>query len=278
MFGFKIFDNDPQDKIREILHFANEENLTIEIALYNTEEDTKNFKQFLLNNADYFNIKNKSIHLDYKKYTGNEINNENIHHFINELTISEDLGITQAVLHFQEPSTFKTHLFNLDSEQLKNHLLNIYNIVKNYHIHIYIENTFIYKRKSEYNDLTFHRRIWDTIIELNLQDKIGMCLDWGHVKAFANDDLEDWLLYVKEIRTQGVQIYMHIHDNDSIKDLHETLHNGKRRGFDKLAGNKPFLELLDKYHSDFTDESLILEYRSEFAIEAYLEIKNEFNK
>lgn len=278
MFGFKIFDNDPQEKLRELLYFANEENLAIEIALYNTVEDGEKFFHFLQSNKDYHSIKNKSIHLDYKKYIGNDINNENLHSFIHELSISQQLGITQAVIHYQEPSTFKTHLFHLEKEQLKSNLLKIYNIIKDYNIHIYIENTFIHKRKSEYNNLNFHRIIWDTIIELNIQDKLGICLDWGHVKAFSNDDLEDWILYVKSIREQGVHVYMHIHDNDSIKDLHETLHNGKRKGFDKLPGNKPFLEILNKYYQEFQNESLILEYKSEFAIESYLEIKNELKK
>lgn len=71
MFGFKIFDNDTQEKLRELLYFANEENLAIEIALYNTVEDGEKFFHFLQGNKDYHLIKNKSIHLDYKKYIGN---------------------------------------------------------------------------------------------------------------------------------------------------------------------------------------------------------------
>lgn len=275
MFGFKIFDNDSEEKLQHLLNFAKEEGITIEIALYNKEEETLAFKDFLLHNNDYLSIKNKSIHLDYKKYIGGELNQENIPLFKKELSIAKDLDITQAVIHYQEPSTFRNHLIQLEDENLVNNLRLIHNIVGEFGIHVFIENTFIYQRKSLYNDLAFHRKIWDTVISLNLQDRIGMCLDWGHVKAFANDDLENWLLYTQEIRAKGVKIYMHIHDNDSVKDLHETLHNGKRRGFDQLAGNKPFLDILNKYYKIFKEESLILEYRSDWAIEAYLEIKKD---
>ena len=163
----------------------------------------------------------------------------------------------------------------LEEQNLEKNLHLSYQIINEFNIYVFIKKTLIHQRKSHYNNLSFHRRIWDTVLKLNLQDKIGICLDWGHVKAFSHDNLEDWITYCLNLREQGMPIYMHIHDNDSIKDLHETLHNGKRRGFDKIEGNQPFIDVLSKYYQQFSKEILILEYRSDFAVEAYLEIKKD---
>lgn len=277
MLGFKIFDNDSKEKLLTILDFAQKENLTLEIALYNQLDETLSFKEFMQNNEIYKNIKNKSIHLDYKKYIGGELDKDSILKFKEELQIAKDLGIHKAVLHYQTPSTFKNHLKQLEDDTLKQNLKLIADITKEYDIYIYIENTYIYQRKTHYNDLIYHRKIWDTVIDLNLQSSIGICLDWGHVKAFANDDLEDWILYCKDLRENGMHIYMHVHDNDGIKDLHETLHDGRKKGFDNIKGNKPFIGILKKYIDDFKEEPLILEYTSDLAIDAYLLIKEELH-
>lgn len=275
MLGFKIFDSDDQDKLTTLLKFIEQENLCVEIALYNEAEKTIAFKNFLLENDNYKNLKNKSIHLDYKKYIGGELNSESIVKFKAELTIAKELNIHHAVLHYQTPSTYMNHLTQLEDVNLRKNLTLIYTIAKEFGTIIYIENTYIYQRKDVCNDLVNHKKIWDTILALGFEDTIGICLDWGHVKAFANDDLEDWMNYVFHLRANGMPIYMHVHDNDGKKDLHETLHNGRTRGFDKIEGNKPFLTILNKYLHAFKEESLILEYKSIWAIEEYLKIKEE---
>lgn len=277
MLGFKIFDNDGEDKLRTILDFADNEKLCIEIALYNDKEDTIAFTKFLLENANYKNIQNKSIHLDYKKYIGGDLNLDSIEKFKEEMSIAKKLNIQHAVLHYQTPSTYMNHLKQLESDNLRRNLQLINEISLKFGIIVYIENTYIYQRKDIANDLIHHRKIWDTIIDLNFQKNIGICLDWGHVKSFSNDDLEDWIDYVKYLRNNSMNVYMHVHDNDGKKDLHEPLHNGREKGFDKIPGNKPFLDMLSKYINEFQNESLILEYKSEWAIEEYLKIKNELS-
>lgn len=275
MLGFKIFDSDSQEKLTLLLAFVEKENLCIEIALYNEAEKTIAFKNFLLNNETYQRLKNKSIHLDYKKYIGGYLDEASIFKFKAELTIAQDLNIHNAVLHYQTPATYMNHLNQLEDVNLEKNLTLIRKIAKDFNTVIHIENTYLFQRKDKCNDLINHRKIWDTVIRLGFQDTIGICLDWGHVKAFANDDLEVWMDYVKHLRNNNMSIYMHVHDNDGKKDLHETLHNGRERGFDKIEGNKPFIYMLNKYVNQFQKESLILEYNSDWAIEEYLKIKEE---
>jgi len=140
----------------------------------------------------------------------------------------------------------------------------------------YIENTYIFQHKHVINDLPNHRIIWDTILELGFEKNIGFCLDWGHVKAFSNDKLINWIDFAKYLKLKGMPIYMHIHDNDGIKDLHCSLKEGKELNLDSLnkAKDLPFLETLKNVKDFFGNDSLILEYKSNIAEEHYNWTKN----
>jgi sugar phosphate isomerase/epimerase len=56
---------------------------------------------------------------------------------------------------------------------------------------------------------------------LNMQ-KVGFCFDTGHMSAYSETNMEDWLKalgpFIKEL---------HLHDNDGIKDDHLAIGGGK---------------------------------------------------
>ncbi len=71
MLGIKIFDTDSESDLNNIFNLANKENLAIEIALYNHNQDS--FMNIVIDNPKYKQIKQKSIHLDYRKYLVNNL-------------------------------------------------------------------------------------------------------------------------------------------------------------------------------------------------------------
>ncbi len=268
MLGIKIFDNDSEDLLNSNLSFCMQNHLALEIAFYNEKEDF--FMNFLQNNLLFQQIKNKSIHLDYRRYIGGEIENPIfMKAFLHEIDVMKKLNIQHAVLHYQKPSTFQNHLKQLENDCLLKNLSLLYEVSNEHDIFIYIENTFIVKSKSQYNDLFFHQIIWNTIIEMNFQDRIGICLDFGHVKCFSNDSIEDWLEYCKVLKQKNMKIYMHIHDNDGIKDLHESLPDA----IEKKISDMTFIQALKDYQPYFSNDVLILENNSHIAIESYHKLK-----
>ncbi len=266
MLGFKIFDNDSPEILNKNIQFCFDKNLCLEIAFYNKNQDF--FLAFLKNHPLFHRIKKKSIHLNYKNYIGGHLSSspESVEKMMLEINWMKQLGIQDAVIHYQRPDTFKEHLFQLEPEQLINNLKLIDKIAQDNHIRIYIENTYIYKRKDVHNDLEFHQIIWNSILDIQAQSRVGICLDWGHVKCFSNDSLEDWLIYCKKLKEKNMIIYMHIHDNDTLKDLHLTLPQAKSLQY---QSSPEFIILLKKYQKFFEDDILILENQSDIAIQEY---------
>ena len=271
MLGIKIFDNDTEINLNDIFNLSIKDNLAIEIALYNNTLDDFLTK---INKSELYNkVKNKSIHLDYRKYLVNNLSEKKYYQAMeNELLIAKELQINQGVIHYQSPKNYKIHLEQFSKENIINNLTILYNKAKEKNFIFYIENTFIYKQRYELNNLEYHRVLWDTILELNYQDYLGICLDWGHVKAFTNDSLNDWINFVRYLKSNDMPIYMHIHDNNALKDQHLSLKesidlNLFQYNHDK---DKDFISVLAEIEEEFKDNILILEYSSEIAIPHYL--------
>ncbi len=271
MLGFKIFDQDDDGRLNPLFNLCIKDNLCLEIALYNDKADS-----FIerMNNSDLYNsIPNKSIHLNYNKYLVNNIKEEKFYNnFLQELDYAKQLKLNRAVIHYQSPHNFKIHLENFEKEAIKQNLSILYKVAQEQEFTFYIENTFIFKMGHSMNNLVSHKILWDTILELNYQDCIGICLDWGHVKAFTEDSLTSWLNYVKYLKTQNMPIYMHIHDNNSKKDQHLSLKQSLELDLHQFnhPEDKYFLEHLNEILEYFKDDSLILEYSSDIAEEHYV--------
>lgn len=270
MIGIKIFDQDTKELLNKIFNLANKENLAIEVALYG--DKIEEFTNFVLNNKEYLKNKNKSIHLNYLKYCGNNIREKKyFNNFLIEIEQAKKLLINRGVLHYQHPNNYKIHLEQWEYANLTNNLKLIYHIAKENNFIFYIENTYIYKQRHVLNDFQNHKLLWDTILNLGFQDHIGLCLDWGHVKAFSNSSIIEWVNYAKYLKTKGMPIYMHIHDNDSKKDLHHSMKESDIQNHFKKnhTNDKPYIEILNDIKDYFSEETLLLEYNSKIAVEHY---------
>ena len=169
MLGIKIFDTDSESDLNNIFNLANKENLAIEIALYNHNQDS--FMNIVIDNQKYKQIKQKSIHLDYRKYLVNNLQESKYYKaFEEELFIAKQLGLSQGVIHYQTPKNYQIHLEQFKKENIIKNLTILYNKAKEDNFIFYIENTFIYKHDHPSNNLVSHRLLWDTILELNYQD------------------------------------------------------------------------------------------------------------
>lgn len=279
MLGIKIFDNDSEDNLNNIFNLAINENLAIEIALYNHNQDS--FLNLVSNNALYKKIKDKSIHLDYRKYLVNNIREDKYYKaFEEELAIAKKLNLSKGVIHYQTPKNYQIHIEQFSKENLIHNLNILHKKAKQEKFTFYIENTFIYKQRHPINNLTTHRLLWDTILELNYQDYLGICLDWGHVKAFTDDSLTDWLDFVRYLKKNNLPVYMHVHDNNSKKDQHLSLKESVEMNLVQHNHNKDsqFIDILANVAKEFKNDTLILEYGSEIAIEHYLWTKQYLEK
>lgn len=271
MLGIKIFDNDSESNLNKIFNLALKENLAIEIALYNHNQDS--FIKMVENNASYNKIKQKSIHLDYRKYLVNNLSEQKYYNaFEEELMIAKKLNLSQGVIHYQTPKNYQIHLEQFKKENIIKNLTILHQKAKKENFTFYIENTFIYKHDHPINNLISHRILWDTILELNYQDYLGICLDWGHVKAFTEDSLSDWLDFVRFLKSRGAPVYMHIHDNNSQKDQHLSLKQSVELNLSQYnhQSDQNFIDMLCDIETEFKNDILILEYSSEIAIEHYL--------
>jgi endonuclease IV len=276
MLGFKIFDRDEDALLNELFELSLTDNLALEIALYN--DNAEDFTNRVIKNPLYINNPNKSIHLNYLKYVVNNIKEEkHFNNFMVELEQAKKLLLNRGVIHYQHAHNTKTHLENLTIQALVQNLTLLHNVAKEHDFTFYIENTYIHQRKYFMNNLPNHKIIWDTVMDLGFHDKIGICLDWGHVKAFGDDSLDDWLGYVKFLKSYGMPIYMHVHDNNSVKDLHASLKEGYEQDFHQHNHEKdlPFIEMLKNTHEHFKNDSLILEYNSKIAAEHYYWTKEQ---
>lgn len=279
MLGFKIFNNDSPEITDKLIQIAQNDNLALEVALYG--DNLEQFTQLVTKNSDYLNNPNKSIHFNYRKYVVNNIKEEKYYNnFLEEIQQAKNLLINRGVIHYQYAGHPTTHLENFTPEAIKENLIILYKVAKEHNITFYIENTFIYRIAYFLNELPHHRILWDTILDLGFQDKIGICLDWGHVKAFSKDSLIDWIDYVKDLKIKGMPIYMHVHDNDSKKDLHHSLKIGHdlQHYLTNNSKDKEFIDILSDIVDYFKDDSLILEYEASIAEEHYIWTKNKTNK
>ncbi len=278
MLGFKIFDQDSDERLNSLFDLCLKDNLCIEVALYNDKADS--FIDRMNKNHRYISIPNKSIHLNYNKYLVNNIKEEKYYNnFLIELEHSRKLKINRGVIHYQSPHNFKIHLENFTKEAIKENLSILYKLALEKNFTFYIENTFIFKMGHHTNNLIHHKILWDTILELNYHTHIGICLDWGHVKAFTEDSLISWLNYVKDLKSKNMPIYMHIHDNNSKKDQHLSLKQSIELNLEQFnhPEDKKFLDTLDDILLHFKDDSLILEYSSDIAEEHYIWTKESIN-
>ncbi len=279
MLGFKIFDRDSEELTNRLCELAKKDNLALEIALYGN--NIPSFTEMITKNTDYVNNPNKSIHLNYNKYLVSTICQPQYwQQLMIELNQAKNLLIKQGVIHYQTPSNSAQHLEFWKINNMIGNLQLLYKAAKDNDFTFYIENTYILSRKHVLNDLPHHKLLWDTILDLGMHDRIGLCLDWGHVKAFSNSALSDWIEYAKFLQSRGMPIYMHAHDNDSIKDLHCSFKESEEREFPHLNHpyDKPYLEILNDIHQEFKKESIILEYKSDIAEEHYLWTKNKLEQ
>jgi sugar phosphate isomerase/epimerase len=271
MLGFKIFNTDSQELTDNLIQIAQNDNLALEVALYG--ESIDEFIKIVNQNPFYINNPNKSIHFNYRKYVVNNIKEEKYYNnFLQEVQQAKDLLINRGVIHYQYAGHPATHLENFTPEAIKENLTILYKVAKEQDITFYIENTFIYRIAYFLNELPHHRILWDTILELGFEDRIGICLDWGHVKAFSKDPLVDWIDYVKYLKGKGMPVYMHVHDNDAQKDLHHSLKMGHdlQHYLKNNSKDKEFIEILSDIINYFKDDSLILEYQASIAEEHYI--------
>ena len=276
MLGFKIFDRDDADITDTLFDLAEKDNLALEIALYGN--NIENFTKRVTQDSRYVNNPNKSIHLNYLKYLGNNISQEkHWNNFMTELEQAQNLLINKAIIHYQHPHNAHEHLENWKINNIVKNLYLLYNSAKSHNFTFYIENTYIHERKYYLNNLNHHKLLWDTALDLGMQDHIGLCLDWGHVKSFGETPLVDWLGYARFLRSRGMQIYMHVHDNNAIKDLHCSFLQAEEQELHLFnhPDDKPYIEILKDVQKEFKKEPLILEYNSNIAKEHYFWTKNK---
>lgn len=279
MLGFKIFNTDSKEMTDNLIQIAHNDSLALEVALYGDSIDE--FTKVVNQNPFYINNPNKSIHFNYRKYVVNNIKEEKYYNnFIQEIEQAKELLINRGVIHYQYAGHPATHLENFTPEAIKANLKILYKVAKEQDITFYIENTFIYRIAYFLNNLPNHRILWDTILELGFADKIGICLDWGHVKTFSKDSLVDWIDYVKYLKEKGMPVYMHVHDNDSKKDLHHSLKIGHELQHHLVnhPNDKEYVEILGDIVDYFKDDSLILEYEAKIAEEHYIWTKSRISK
>ncbi len=274
MLGFKIFDSDPTELTTSLVRLAHEESLALEVALYGKDPHvTAQFIAFITSLDEYQQNPNKSIHLNYIKYVVNNLKEPSrLEAFHQEIRNAQSLLLRRGVIHYQHASNTHTHLENFEPEQMKQNLRRLHSLAQDYDFTFYIENTFIYQRHYYLNALRHHRLLWDTILDLGLEDRLGLCLDWGHVKAFGDQDsLLDWLSYAQQLKQKGMPIYMHIHDNDAHKDLHASLKESEELGYERfnVPQDPAYLTILSEVLKPFAQDSLILEYSSNIAQEHY---------
>lgn len=274
MLGFKIFDGDESQITNSLIECAFNDNLALECALYNEKEEQ--FVEQMKQNELFLKNTNKSIHLNYQKATGNNIHiQKNYDELLKEIKIAKSIGIHQGVLHFLH-GDYENHIASIQQKPLDRNLTIIHDIAVEQNFVFFIENTLICRRWDFMNNLINHRVIWDTIIKHNFQDKLGFCLDWGHVKAFTTDSLKIWLEFLSHLHKSGMPIYMHIHDNNAQKDMHCSLFESfeqKLYAFNHLQ-DSPFFELCTQIMPNYPNQILILENTSKKALAHYLWLKN----
>ena len=271
MIGIRIFENEPVNETKKLVKFAYDLNLAVEVSFYDGYNDT--FINEMLEDKYYINNRNKSIHISRDYVAANIYNEPNIVNSITkEIEISKLFGIDKGVIHYtrgDKPLDTKTLYGNI----LEHNLINLHKIAINSNFTIFVENAIILKVKNPNYDLKGHRIIWDTILNLNLQDKLGICLDWGHVKAFTNDSLSEWLNYVEYLNNNGMKIHMHLHDNDGITDLHIPLKHAFEQNYQKynhINDKLPYADFVGGINKKYKDSFLILENQSKFAKENVL--------
>lgn len=269
MLGFKIFDGDPFFTTNSLVSQAYVDGLALEVAFYN--QNAQNFISEMLHNPFFVSNPHKSAHVNVKNSVVNQLFiPEKKNGLLQEIDFMHQLSIQHAVIHYQNVSQFNEHLPQLMPSALEKNLKLLYQIAKDNNIIFYIENTLIFKRHHLFNNLENHRIIWDSILQHNLQSHIGFCLDWGHVKAFSQDNLELWLAFAYRMKQSKIPIYMHVHDNDAKKDLHLSMHDSEALELSKFNKDAPFVHQLLDVMDDFSDSMLILETNTENALQHYL--------
>ncbi len=271
MLGIKIFDNTPQELINQILSLCVRDKLALELAIYN--DQGLELINRLKDNQTFHTLPHKSFHLNYRLYAVNSIKEpERLEKFEMEMGFVKSLGIKDCVIHYQYANLPSTHLAEQTPEAVASNLKLLAEQARKHGVRMYIENTKIAKQGHTANQLASHRILWDTILKLDLQDCLGICLDWGHVKAFtAGESLNLWLDYTRSLKARGMRVYMHVHDNDGKKDLHLSLLESEEKKLQEHnhPQDEPFLDILHRVAKEFEDCSLILEYGSDLAIEHY---------
>lgn len=273
MLGFKIFDGDAPDVTQQLIELALKDQLALECAFYN--DNAHDFISRMRSNLPFLQNPHKSVHLNYKKAVGNNIHIPKYYaNLLEEMQLAEQLGIHQGVLHFQH-GHYEIHIPSLQPQPLRNNLTLLHQIANAHQFTFYIENTLIHRRLDPMNNLAQHRIIWDTILELGFEQRLGFCLDWGHVKAFSTDALAPWLEYSDYLRSKGMPIYMHVHDNNAQKDQHCTLFEGFEQQLHVLNHpiDPPYFDQIAKTQSEFASSILILENSTEYALDHYLWLK-----
>ncbi len=275
MIGIRIFENEPIHETKKLVKFAYDFHLAIEVSFY--DEYNKIFINKMLKDKYYINNKNKSIHINRDYTIANIYKELNItDNIIKEIKISKLFNINRGVIHYtrgDRPLNIKTLYGNI----LEYNLTKLHKIATDLDFTIFIENAIILKVKNSDYNLKGHRIIWDTILKLNLQDKLGICLDWGHVKAFTNDSLNEWLQYIEYLNDNGMKIHMHLHDNDGITDLHIPLKHAFEQNYQKYNhpnDKLPYADFVKTVNKKYKDSFLILENQSKFAIENALWLLN----
>lgn len=277
MLGLKFFDNTDALTLGAILALAQRDKLALELAVYNGRGIDS--VQRLSAMDEYMQIKRKSLHLNYRLYTGSSLSTpDEVAGFEFEMWVARSLGISECVLHYFHRPDKAVGLEALSQPELSDNLHRLAQLADRRGVRIYIENTLIERRWDPCNRLEVMRSIWDTILEHGLQTHLGMCLDWGHVKAFTGgESMTVWLDYARQLFNAGLPMYMHIHTNDGQKDQHWSIPQGLELGCEgsKHPDDAPFLDLLACSQKIYESSPLILEYDAQRAVQDYLWTKRE---
>ena len=118
---------------------------------------------------------------------------------------------------------------------------------------IFLENTF--------HDLDFYRKVFSIIVQQQCRH-IHCCFDIGHAKIWSTRSLDNWIVFLSELKAEGLSIHFHLHANSGVTDEHLSLQAADRKGYtvaDEFTGDRNLFEAIEVIHITFPNSPKIFE-------------------
>lgn len=126
--------------------------------------------------------------------------------WIDQLDIVNKINPKYLIVHATSNES-KTFSIENQIDNIINNFIKVENIFKR---PLFVENT--------YEDLDFYEKLFEITPK-----SMNFTFDIGHMKVHSKRTMNEWIAFLLKLKNEGRKIHFHIHDNNGISDLHNTL-------------------------------------------------------